>query len=156
PADPLAPLQTQEQTALAEPQMTENAPAEATPPASVSYDAGLLRIQVLLDRAHFSPGVVDGYDGENVRKAVSAYQATHAQPVTGVADAVLLQQLAAADASPALLAYTITDADVAGPFVGVPRDLEAMSRLDHVGFESAAEGLAEKFHMDIDLLRLLN
>lgn len=31
-----------------------------------------------------------------------------------------------------------------------------MSRLERVGYESAAEALAEKFHMDEDLLRTLN
>ena len=31
-----------------------------------------------------------------------------------------------------------------------------MSRLERVGYESAAEAIAEKFHMDEDLLRTLN
>jgi lipoprotein-anchoring transpeptidase ErfK/SrfK len=50
----------------------------------------------------------------------------------------------------------ITEEDVAGPFVSVPQDLEAMSRLQQVGYGSAAEAIAEKFHMDEDLLRTLN
>jgi lipoprotein-anchoring transpeptidase ErfK/SrfK len=131
-------------------------PTAATPASTVSYDAGLVRIQVLLDRAHFSPGVIDGYDGENVRKAVSAYQHAHDLPVNGLADEALLTRLEQADTSPALVAHVLTFEDVSGPFVDVPQDLEAMSRLERVGYESAAEAVAEKFHMDEDLLRTLN
>jgi lipoprotein-anchoring transpeptidase ErfK/SrfK len=131
-------------------------PTEATPAQTADYDAGLVRIQVLLDRAHFSPGVIDGYDGENVRKAVSAYQAANGQAVNGLADEALLTRLEQADSNPALVAYVITAEDVAGPFVDVPQDLLAMSELERVGYESAAEAIAEKFHMDEDLLRVLN
>lgn len=131
------------------------APAEATAP-DVDFDAGMVRIQVLLDRAHFSPGVIDGYDGENVRKAVSAYQEANNLAVNGLADDALLTRLEQQDSSPALVAYVISAEDVAGPFVDVPQDLLAMSRLERVGYESAAEGIAEKFHMDEDLLRTLN
>jgi lipoprotein-anchoring transpeptidase ErfK/SrfK len=131
-------------------------PTAATPASTVSYDGGLVRIQVLLDRAHFSPGVIDGYDGENVRKAVSAYQHANNLPVNGLADEALLTRLEQADASPALVAYVLTAEDVAGPYVDVPEGLEAMAQLDRVGYESAAEAIAEKFHMDEDLLRTLN
>jgi lipoprotein-anchoring transpeptidase ErfK/SrfK len=132
------------------------APTEAAAPSNAEFDAGLVRIQVLLDRVHFSPGVIDGYDGENVRKAVSAYQAANNLPVNGLADDALLRRLEQADAAPALVGYVLTPEDVRGPFVEVPHDLLAMSRLRRVGYESAAEAVAEKFHMDEDLLRTLN
>lgn len=131
-------------------------PTAAEPTSTVSYDGGLVRIQVLLDRAHFSPGVIDGYDGENVRKAVSAYQTANNLPVNGLADEALLTRLEQADSSPALVAYVLTQEDVSGPYVDVPQDLQAMSRLERVGYESATEAIAEKFHMDEDLLRTLN
>ncbi|ANP47647.1 hypothetical protein ATE48_17945 [Candidatus Viadribacter manganicus] len=139
-----------------EPPPAGQTPTEATAPQSARFDAGMVRIQVLLDRAHFSPGVIDGYDGGNVRKAVSAYQEANSLPVNGVAGDALLTRLEQSDASPALVAYVLTAEDVAGPFVDVPRDLEAMSRLQRVGYEAAEEAVAEKFHMDEHLLRTLN
>jgi lipoprotein-anchoring transpeptidase ErfK/SrfK len=130
--------------------------ADMAPVESIVYNAALVRIQVLLDRAHFSPGVIDGFDGENVAKAVSAYQTAHALAVNGRADDTLLQTLTTADPAGALSSYVIAASDVVGPFGVVPTDLEAMSQLEHVGYADAAEGLAEKFHMDVDLLRTLN
>jgi len=129
---------------------------EATPSGEAQFNATMVRIEVALDRAHFSPGVIDGYNGDNVHKAVSAYQAAHNMPVTGVADAALLQTLTTQDQAPALITYTIAAEDVAGPFASVPQDLEAMSHLGHLGYARASEGIAEKFHMDEDLLKTLN
>lgn len=135
----------------------EQTPEGATPAAAApTYDGGLVRIQVLLDRLHFSPGVIDGYDGENVRKAVAAYQEANNLPINGRPDDALLTRLEGADGQPALVAYVLTEEDVAGPFAQVPQDLEAQSRLEALGYGSAVEAVAEKFHMDEDLLRSLN
>ena len=129
----------------------------ATPAAAApTYDGGLVRIQVLLDRLHFSPGVIDGYDGENVRKAVAAYQEANNLPINGRPDDALLTRLERADNEQALVPYVLTEEDVGGPFVRVPQDLEAQSRLEQLGYGSAVEAVAERFHMDEDLLRSLN
>lgn len=131
-------------------------PDGAVVPPPPAYDAGLVRIQTLLDRAHFSPGVIDGHDGENVRKAVAAYQRANNLQEDGVPSDALLAHLEHADSSEALVSYVLTDADVAGPFVDVPQSMQAQSRLDALGYENAAEAIAEKFHMDVDLLAALN
>jgi hypothetical protein len=60
-------------------------------------------------------------------------------------------------ASLAVIAYTITDDDVRGPFVPkIPRDFEGMARLQGLGYRSTAQLLAEKFHTSEELIKLLN
>ena len=137
-------------------QPEESAEGVAPAAAAPTYDGGLVRIQVLLDRLHFSPGVIDGYDGENVRKAVAAYQEANNLPINGRPDDALLTRLERADNQQALAPYVLTEEDVGGPFVRVPQDLEAQSRLERLGYGSAVEAVAERFHMDEDLLRSLN
>lgn len=115
----------------------------------------ILRLQVLLDRAHFSPGELDGAEGQNLQGAVGAYRrlimrqtsATHAE----VADA-----LATTDDAPILLTYTIAAADVAGPFVEIPADLMDQAKLPALGYSSAIEALGEQFHASPKLLKRLN
>jgi lipoprotein-anchoring transpeptidase ErfK/SrfK len=140
-------------------QQPRAAPAEgeAQPaPATLAYDPALVRTQVLLDRAHFSPGAIDGFDGANLRKAVTTYQEEFDLLVSGEADAQFLSQLSREDREPALISYVITRADVRGPFANVPRSFRAMARLRRLAYGSAAEAIAERYHMDERLLRALN
>ena len=116
----------------------------------------MLRAQVLLDRAHFGPGVIDGQDGENVRNAVAAFERAHDLPVDGALDADVWAKLTA-DAAPVLTDYVITDQDVAGPYTpSIPKDYAEMAKLDRLGFTGPLEALAERFHMDVPLLQALN
>ena len=116
----------------------------------------LIRAEVLLARAHFSPGVIDGQDGGNLKNAISAYEAAHNLPVDGTMNTQVWSALAA-DTQPALTDYTITADDVKGPFVAkIPTDMAQMAKLDALSFTSPLEALAEKFHMDEALLKKLN
>lgn len=133
----------------------EQAQSFAPQDAGKRIDPAMIRLQVLLDRSRFSPGVIDGLDGNNVRKAIAAYE--KANGLDGKDDAALLQALAAEDASPVLQRYTIADRDVKGPFLPeVPGKLEDMAKLERLSYTSPRELLAEKFHMDEDLLKALN
>ena len=114
-----------------------------------------LRIQVLLDRANFSPGEIDGAMGSNTRRAIAGFQRYHGLPDTGEMDAATREALDDV-AGPVLFTYTVTADDVDGPFSDVPADMEAKASLDALGYESAAEALGEKFHASPDLLRRLN
>jgi lipoprotein-anchoring transpeptidase ErfK/SrfK len=129
-------------------------PAATTPEAKQAY---LTRAQVLLDRAHFSPGVIDGREGSNLTLAISAFQEARRLTVDGRLSPAVWDALVA-DAGPALTDYVIAPEDVAGPFTpDIPKDdYEAMAKLPALGYGSPLEALAEKFHMDEPLLQALN
>jgi lipoprotein-anchoring transpeptidase ErfK/SrfK len=119
------------------------APAQAKPAASTAFDTGL-ELQVALDRAGFSVGIIDGAPGGNTKKAAAAYQSANGSPV-------------ALGTAPALTQYTITAADVAGPFSqNIPEDMMEKAKLPGLYYSSPAEALSEKFHTSPEVLKKLN
>jgi lipoprotein-anchoring transpeptidase ErfK/SrfK len=126
-------------------------------PQSTERAPSVLRAQILLDRAQFRPGVIDGRYGENVRQAVAAFEEANGLPVDGQLDQAVFDKLTSLDARPVLTTYTIAEADVAGPFIdNVPTGVEDQSKLPAMSYTSPAELLGEKFHMTEDLLKTLN
>ncbi|HEX5305545.1 MAG TPA: L,D-transpeptidase [Dyella sp.] len=117
--------------------------------------AGVLRAQILLERARFSPGEIDGLSGSNLRGAIAGFQASHDLDASGRMDAPTWKALAQ-DSAPALATITLTDADVAGPFRPLPAGMEARSKLDALGYTSSLEALGERFHASPALLKKLN
>jgi lipoprotein-anchoring transpeptidase ErfK/SrfK len=123
--------------------------------ARPSSGPDVLRAQVLLDRAHFSPGELDAVYGRKMLRAVSGFQRSRGLKATGVVDihtwAALHQ-----DTAPVLARYVITAEDVAGPFTQVPEDMMEKSALAALAYGSPAETLGERFHASPELLRRLN
>ena len=131
--------------------------AEVSSKGAAKNKAPLIKAEVLLDRTRFSPGVIDGSDGDNVKKAISAFQERNGLKSSGRLDQETWNKLNEASQDPALTDYTITDEDVKGPFSeNIPAKMEEQADLDRLGYTSPVELLAEKFHMSEALLKTLN
>lgn len=116
---------------------------------------GVVRAQILLARAHFSCGVIDGQFGTNLQKTVAAYQNDRHLSASGQVDPDTWTALNA-DQAPPLMSYTITADDEKGPFVQIPTDLMKQAELPAMGYSSPLEELAERFHSSEQLLQALN
>jgi hypothetical protein len=114
---------------------------------SAHDEALLVKSQVLLDRAHFSPGEIDGRNGENDRKALTAFAQEHGIDSTGEVTEALLKELSASSQEPLISKHTLSDKDAEGPFLDkVPTKLDDMKGLKALSYGSAREGIAERFH----------
>ena len=114
-----------------------------------------LRAQILLERAWFSPGELDGEWGSKSRRALAGFQQARGLEPTGELDEATWAELDK-DAAPALVDYTIEEADVAGPFQPTPSGMMAKAKMKNIVYQNAAEGLGEKFHSSPALLAALN
>lgn len=118
----------------------------------------VLRTQILLDRALFSPGIIDGRWGKNTEKAIYWFQQREGLGRTGVMDEQTFQRLVQVGGAQAELVRThqLTAEDVEGPFVEIPEDIYEKAEMDCMCYESLSEKLAELFHTSPELLEKLN
>ena len=110
--------------------------------------------QIALDRAGFSPGIIDGKVGPKAATAVRMFQASRGLIANGAFDEPTAQALGV-DPGLAIGTYTIAEADPAqiGP---VPTDWNEKARLPRLPYPSLEELVAEKFHCSRALLAALN
>lgn len=121
------------------------------PSAIVAY------VQITLDRAGFSVGVIDGFDGDNYERALAAFQSVNNLEATGTLTPPTWDMLQSNFGDAVVTQYAITADDLATDFIEeVPTDYSEMAKLDAVSFTGVREMLAERFHMDEDFLAALN
>jgi lipoprotein-anchoring transpeptidase ErfK/SrfK len=127
------------------------------PPIESKIEAVVVKAQVLLDRARFSPGEIDGKLGENAQKALKAFAETKGMSGTNAITPEVWKALIATSSDAPVVEYKISNDDVKGPFLAkLPAKMEKMKNLPSLGYTSPREALAEKFHMSEDLLAAMN
>ena len=109
-------------------------------------DGTVFHAQVLLDRAGFSPGAIDGEKGISFDAAVKGFQEARGLKVTGQLDQATRQALLQ-DRSPSTRRLRIDESDAQGPFVGrIPKDPADQAKMQRLGYRNLLEKIAEKFH----------
>ncbi|HLL59841.1 MAG TPA: L,D-transpeptidase family protein [Allosphingosinicella sp.] len=127
-------------------EMPKAAQAQQQTGQNEKIDGTIFHAQVLLDRAGFSPGVIDGLEGTSFRSAVKGFQEARGLQPTGELDqqtrVALLQ-----DRAPSVRRLRIDESDAQGPFVGqIPKKPADQAKMERLGYRNLLEKIAEKFH----------
>ena len=130
-------------------------PGESGPKDGVS--PAILRAQVMLDRIHASPGVIDGKDGANFVRALQTYERAKNLPASKTLDDKTWDALTKESGGPVLMDYVLSQKDVEGPFFpDLPSDYAKLATMKTLGYRNVSQKIGAKFHMGEDLLGALN
>lgn len=125
-------------------------------PAPLERSQAIVKLQVIMDRAGISPGVIDGLQTTRFRKAFAIFNNSQKQSIS-VDDLEYIEQLLMEDGGPAFVDYTITDVDVQYEYTPqIPHRYVEQASMGKIDFRSVQEMLAERFHMDQAFLTELN
>ena len=125
-------------------------------PVPATSTQPVIELQVLLDRAGFSPGEIDGRLGANTLAAIAGFQRARGLAASVPEDPALRDALGAGKVDP-FASYTVTEQDAAGPFApDIPDDMMAKAKLKALHYTSLLEALGERFHVEPAVLQQLN
>lgn len=131
--------------------------ADRTKQAAPGPNPFVVKAQILLSRRSISPGVIDGVDGENFRKAVAQFRRQERLAEGEEIDEAAWLILRGDSANDVIAAYTVTEKDAAYDFADdIPRDYAKQARMKRLSYTSPEEMLGERFHMSETLLGALN
>jgi lipoprotein-anchoring transpeptidase ErfK/SrfK len=126
-------------------------------PSEDSFSPLAVKVQVLLDRARFSPGEIDGRFGDNVEKALQAFAEANNLASGKVLTPEIWSKLQQASSDAVMTEYVLTERDIKGPYLDkLPAKLKDMTSLKALDYTGPKEALGERFHMSQDLLVALN
>jgi lipoprotein-anchoring transpeptidase ErfK/SrfK len=132
-----------------------NSPDHKDTLAAGAKGSAVVRVQVLLARAHFSCGEIDGSFGRNLERTVRAFQQARGLEPSGQLDSATWDALNQ-DKAPVLMTFAISEPDVAGPFIAIPKEMMDKAKLPALSFQSPLEAMGEKFRSSPKLLQTLN
>src|SRR3954453_18072966 len=127
------------------------APNTKKPNAKEKIDPVIVKAEVLLARALFSPGQIDGKLGENAQKALRAFAEAKGLASDNPITPEIWDKLVQVSSDPIIVEYTISERDVKGPFLKkLPEKMDNMKGLKALSYTSPREAPAEKFNIAKD------
>jgi lipoprotein-anchoring transpeptidase ErfK/SrfK len=136
-------------------QAEQQKPQQAASAADDKFDGTVFHAQVLLDRAGFSPGVIDGMAGISFEAALKGFQQARGLQETGQLDQATRAALLR-DRAPSTRRLRIDESDARGPFGPVPKEPEQQAKLERLTYRNLLEKIAEKFHTTPQTIIALN
>lgn len=116
----------------------------------------VMQAEVVLERLGFAPGVISGERTAGFANALKGFQESRDLPVSGTLDEATREALSQWSNIPATRVVTIPDDWGREAFVTLPEDVAAQAKMAHLGYESMAEKLAERFHTTPAVIAQLN
>jgi lipoprotein-anchoring transpeptidase ErfK/SrfK len=116
----------------------------------------LFHAQVLMSAHGFSPGVIDGKEGESFKLALRSFQESRGLQPSGKLDAQTRRALLAAN-RPSTVNVRLGPDDVRSQYVyPFPENPEKQAELKFLGYRNMLEKLAERYHTTPDTIVALN
>ena len=128
--------------------------APGTPGSPI--DGTFFHAQVLMSAHGFSPGVIDGKEGESFKLALRSFQRARGLEASGELDSATRRALLQAN-RPSTVMVRLGPDDVRSQYVyPFPSDPEKQAELRFLGYRNMLEKVAERYHTTPDTIVALN